>query len=375
MIAEILSVGTELLLGNIVDTNQAFLSRELAELGISVYFRQTCGDNRERLEQTVRLALSRSDLVVITGGLGPTYDDITKSCVAEVMEMPMREDPAIVEKLRLFFKGMGKEMTPNNLSQALVPEGGRILENEWGTAPGLWLEKDGKTVIMMPGVPREMKPMFLEKAKPLLLEKCEVFFHSVTLHLYGIGESDVDEMFARTFFKQKNPTVAPYAKEGETELRITASAPTHAEAKKMCEDCERELFPLIGQYIYSDTGESLPEVLIRRFSENDLRFSLEEKGTGGALRRLLSEVPGADGVLKENAPIKLTLSASLDPEKEDYGAIEVKLEKDGKTEVFPRAYHRGKKEAPFLCTLAMLWAMACLLRKTALFREKIPQEA
>ncbi len=401
-ICEILSVGTELLLGNIVDTNQAFLSRELARMGVAVYFRQTCGDNRARLEETVRLALSRSDLVIITGGLGPTYDDVTKSVVAHVLEMPLRKDPAVVKKLEAFFAGLGRTMTPNNLSQALVPEGGEILENDWGTAPGLWLEKGGKTVVLMPGVPREMKPMFLERVAPRLAAGEPLAFFSVTLHLYGIGESEADQILSERFFGRKNPTVAPYAKEGEVELRITASAATAGEAEVLCRQTERELFEVVGEFVYTDRDRTLAATLTERLAARGLKLAVAEAGTAARLSSALLETPcgpetvvfskilpfaaGSAGETAEKTPFEglnkalgLVLSADCDPESPGYGSVCAGVYENAAesapTAVYTRRFQRGKKEAAFLRTLAALFAEASLMRHLGLFREKSPGNA
>lgn len=395
-ICELISVGTELLLGNIVDTNQAFLSQELADMGIAVYFRQTCGDNRARLEEAVRLALSRSDLVILTGGLGPTYDDVTKNTVAGVLGMPLREDPSIAAKLRAFFDGMGMPMTPNNLSQAFVPEGGEILENDWGTAPGLWLEKDGKTVVMMPGVPREMKPMFRERVAPRL--NGGETLYSVTLHLYGIGESAVDERLSARFFTRRNPTVAPYAKEGEVEIRITARADSVERAEALCRETERELFNEVGEFIYSDCGLSLAAALTERLADRGVRLILLECGTTSRLTQAVAETPRGANVLCGSrltprcagdpeilaagtsfdlAPGEIGLALYLDADLQsgNYGSVAVAVcrESDPRSPaVFTRRFARGKKEAAFLQTLAALFAEASLLRFLGIFCEKPP---
>ena len=395
-ICEILSVGTELLLGNIVDTNQAFLSRELAKMGLPVYFRQTCGDNRDRLEETLRLALSRADVVIVTGGLGPTYDDVTKSVVARVLDMPLEEDPAIVKKLEGFFAGLGRTMTPNNLVQALVPRGGEILENDWGTAPGLWLEKDGKTVVLMPGVPREMKPMFRERVAPRLTFGEKRAFFSVTLHLYGIGESEADARLSEEFFGRKNPTVAPYAKDGEVELRITAAADTAQEAEALCRKTETELFDRVGEFIYTDRDLSLAAALTGRLKEKGLTLSVYESGTASRLAAALAGTPDGNVLrlaraLPEGAeepsplaaaravseegktPLGLALVACTDPEKKEFGAVTAGVVFGDRTQVFTRRFTRGKKEADFIHTLAALFAEASLLRFLGAFREKSPE--
>ncbi len=414
--AEILSVGTELLLGNIVDTNQAFLSAELAKIGIAVYHRQTCGDNRERLEDAVRLALSRSELVLITGGLGPTYDDITKETVASVLQLPLEENAAVAEKLRAFFAALGREMTPNNLSQALIPKGAAILENDWGTAPGIWIEKDGRTVVMMPGVPREMKPMYRERVAPLLQKRSGVVLHSVTLHLYGIGESDVDAVLRHEMETGCNPTIAPYAKEGEVELRITAKAEKIEEAERLCRETERNLFAKLGQFIYSDRDRKLHEVLIERFCRGKNTLALAEGFTGGKMAAALCQTENAFSVFKggvvfdpENAPEAVFGSGRASDSPEEYvlhlaqqvrekfqttAALAVigTLDPEKATAEMPFGtgviaavyrdrkicrrfqFSRGIKEKEYLRTLASLRSMATLLQITGLFCEKPPEK-
>ena len=189
MICEILSVGTELLLGDVTDTNATYLSRAMRELGICVYHRQTCGDNPVRMKEQFSLALSRADLVIVSGGLGPTRDDITRDVAAELFGMKLEPDDAVEKQIRGYFERRGIPMKENNLRQALGPRGAEVLKNEWGTAPGLWLKGEGKGMILLPGVPSEMKAIFENRVKPRLTELSGVRFSNRILHFYGISES------------------------------------------------------------------------------------------------------------------------------------------------------------------------------------------
>jgi len=208
MRSELISVGTELLLGNIINTNTAFLSEELAKLGIDVYFHVTVGDNRERLTSTLRTAMERSDLVITTGGLGPTSDDITKETIAEVAGRKLVLHRDEFRKLEAFFNKSGRKMTPNNIKQAYLPEGSLVVPNDNGTAPGAIVELNGTTIIMLPGPPVEMKPMFLEKIVPYLRERSKQALVSVTLRFFGIGESALEHALYDLIKGQTEPTIA-----------------------------------------------------------------------------------------------------------------------------------------------------------------------
>ena len=220
MITEFISVGTEILLGNIVNTNSAYLSEKCALLGLSVYYQTVVGDNEERMKETIRTALERSDVVILTGGLGPTEDDITKEVTAEVMGLPLVEDAHSRERIESYMKQYEKNdkkrrITSNNYKQALVPEGALVLDNHNGTAPGLIIEKNGKTAILLPGPPNEMKPMFEEEVYPFLRKKQPEIIYSQMVKICGIGESQVAEEIQDLIESQTNPTIAPYAKTGE----------------------------------------------------------------------------------------------------------------------------------------------------------------
>ena len=238
MITELISVGTEILLGNIVNTNSAYLSEKCALLGLSVYYQDVVGDNEGRMRDVIRTALDRSDVVILTGGLGPTEDDITKEVTADLMGMPLKEDSHSRKLIDKYLKEYEKNnpqrrITKNNYKQAMVPEGAIVLDNHNGTAPGLILEKKGKTAILLPGPPNELKPMFEEYVVPYLQKNQPEIIVSQMVKSSGIGESQVAEEIQDLIESQTNPTIAPYAKTGEVHLRVTASAENEKACRKL----------------------------------------------------------------------------------------------------------------------------------------------
>ncbi len=238
MEAEIIAVGTELLLGDILNTNARFLSRELAGLGISVHFQTVVGDNPGRLESVVQMARARSDLLVFSGGLGPTKDDLTKETVARAFGDPLRLDAEELEKIRAFFTAAGRTMPENNRKQAMTPVYGRKIPNENGTAPGMIFEdrlSPGKYAVLLPGPPKELQPMFLNGVKPWLAAMSDSVLHSLTLRVTGIGESHLESKVG-PLLQNANPTAAVYAKTSEVILRITAKAEDEAAAERMCQE-------------------------------------------------------------------------------------------------------------------------------------------
>ena len=244
MTAEIISVGTELLLGNILNTNAQYISRELAALGITVQRESTIGDNHSRLADFVNEAKQRCDLLVFTDGLGPTADDLTKETVAACVGDTLTFDPDEWQKIVDFFTRTGRETTPNNRKQAMVPVHGHKVVNHHGTAPGAWFEQDGRCAVLMPGVPHEMKAMWEESVRPLLLARQSCALHSLTLRVLG-GESNL-EYRVRALLENQNPTAAIYCKTGECEIRITARAQNDAEAQTMCRAYAKKFYDLLG---------------------------------------------------------------------------------------------------------------------------------
>ena len=262
MTAEIICVGTELLLGDILNTNARFLSRELAALGFDVLHQQVVGDNAARLEETVRAALGRSDLLVFSGGLGPTADDLTKETVARCFGDGMRFEPKVLEGIRAFFTSTGRTTPANNEKQAMVPTRGGWFENPNGTAPAVWFESGGKRAVLLPGPPSELEPLWKSAVRPFLQKGQHRVLESLVLRLTGIGESHAEELLGH-LFKNENPTAAVYAKTSELLIRITAAAPDEETARAMCRDYARNFYRLAGEYIYAEGEEGLEYALVR----------------------------------------------------------------------------------------------------------------
>ena len=301
MVAELISVGTELLLGNIVNTNAAFLARECAKLGLSLYYQTTVGDNPERLRETVRQALERSDVVILGGGLGPTQDDLTKEITAEVFGQKLKEDAHTRERIQTYFDARGtKNITENNWKQAMVPEEAIVVDNDNGTAPGLILEKDGKIAILLPGPPNELIPMFRKDIYPYLHEKQPETIVSEMVKLCGIGESRAETMISDMIEAQTNPTIATYAKTGEVHLRVTARAESEEAARLLIKPVLKELRVRFGSQIYTtDEQVSLEQAVVDLLKEQELTLTTVESCTGGLLAGRLVNVPGVSEVLKQ----------------------------------------------------------------------------
>ena len=296
--AELLAVGTELLLGSITNTDARDLSRELAAMGINVHHHTVVGDNPERLKAAVELAKSRADILITTGGLGPTCDDLTKQVLAEAFGRKLVFHPDCAEGIRSFFARSGREMTENNLQQAWLPEGCTVLDNEWGTAPGCAFEQDGCHVVMLPGPPRECLPMFREKAAPWLAKLSNGIIRSRTLRVYGMGESRVESLLRERMNELTNPTLAPYAKEGEVELRITARADTEEEALRLIRPVEEEVRALLGELVYGADVTSLEQVVLGQLKERGVTLGTAESCTGGLIAKRITDLPGSSAALK-----------------------------------------------------------------------------
>lgn len=304
MIVELLSVGTEILLGNIVNTNAAYLSEQCAMLGLSVYYQTVAGDNPQRLEDAMKIALKRSDIVIMTGGLGPTKDDITKETAAKLAKLELIEDAHTKERITQYFKKRKtKKITENNWKQALVPKGAIVIDNDNGTAPGLILEmkkKDTiKRMILLPGPPNELYPMFQKDVYPYLDQLTPETISSVTAKICGLGESLVETEIADLIEQQDNPTIAPYAKTNEVHLRITAKAPNEKKAGAMIKPLLKELKKRFGNYLYTtDANETIEEVIVKMLAKRNLTIATAESCTGGILTSKLVNVSGASDVLK-----------------------------------------------------------------------------
>ena len=298
--AEILCVGTELLLGEVVNTNAAYISKKLAEFGVSVYRHAVVGDNPERLSQALDEALSRADLVVMSGGLGPTFDDLTKETVAARFGLSMHTDKAALENIEKFFASRGNglcTMTKNNLKQAEIPDGAVALPNANGTAPGILLEKDGKTVIMLPGPPRELCPLMDGAVSEYLRKNTESILVSHNLHIIGMGESAVEETLRELMVSSENPTVAPYAGDGEMRLRITAKAQSSEEGEALCREMMEKIKATpVGEFIYGIDVGSTERAVVAALAQRGLTVATAESCTGGLIAKKITDVPGASSV-------------------------------------------------------------------------------
>ena len=301
MVAELICVGTEILLGNIVNTNAAYLAEQCAALGISCYYQTVVGDNRERLLETIGLAKSRADLLIFSGGLGPTEDDLTRETTAEAFNRPLLMDEHTKGRIETYFKNRYKdqEIPENNWRQAMVPEGAIVLDNENGTAPGLIVEDNGKTAILLPGPPNELKPMFAEQVVPYLKKRQGHIIRSKTAKLCGIGESAAEEMIKDLIDAQENPTIATYAKTGEVHIRITAKAKEKHEADDLIKPILKELKNRFGSCLYSTKEDvTLEQSCVEILTENKLTISTMESCTGGMVAARLTNVPGVSQVFK-----------------------------------------------------------------------------
>ena len=299
MTAEIICVGTELLLGNIVNTNAAFLSEKLAYLGINCYFQTVVGDNRDRLLSVINTALSRADILIFSGGLGPTEDDLTKETVAEALGKKLIRDKWAEQEIADYFALRGRIPTDNNWKQADVIEGCEILYNKNGTAPGIFVSEGEKTVILLPGPPLELKSMFTDSVMPKLQQKCGQVFYSQTVKIVGPGESSVETQILDMLNTQENPTIAPYAKTGEVHLRVTARAKDEKEAREKTAPVVEELYRRFGKAVYTtDADETLEMALTKLLIKKKYTMTTAESCTGGMIAARMVNAPGVSAVLE-----------------------------------------------------------------------------
>ena len=301
MNAEILAVGTEILLGDIVNTNSQYIARELADLGVGVYYQTVVGDNPERMKRAMYEAFSRADIVITTGGLGPTADDLTKEMGAEYFGKKLILDERSLKRLKNFFNKLNKTMTDNNVKQAYVPEGSIVMYNQNGTAPGIIIEENGKILIMLPGPPKEMVPMFDEQVKPFLKSKQEYTLVSRVLRVSELGESTMESMVRDIIDESLNPTVAPYAKNNESLLRITARAKSNEEAEKLIEPVADEIYRRLGDNIYAEGETNISQVVAKALLESGKTISVSESCTGGLLASAFIDNSGISEVFMEGA--------------------------------------------------------------------------
>ena len=326
--AEILCVGTEILIGDIINTNSAYISKRLAALGINQYYQAVVGDNPARLERKIKEALERCDVLIMTGGLGPTYDDLTKETAAKCMGREMYLHERSLERMKRYFSGRNVVMSETNKKQAYMPAGSTIFDNDHGTAPGLAIEDEanGKIIIMLPGPPNEMIPMFDESVEPYLKQFSEAIFYSKNINIVGMGESAVEAVLSDLMKTAENPTVAPYCKEGEVRLRVTAKVTDAETGEILCKEMIDKIRATeVGKFIYGiDTD--LETSLINLLRERGCKIATAESCTGGLISKMITDVSGASdvfdgGVVSYANEIKHKLLGVSDDTLRNYGAV------------------------------------------------------
>lgn len=324
--AELIAVGTELLLGDIANTNAQMLSQGLSQLGINVYYHTVVGDNPRRLRQAVEIAKGRADILITTGGLGPTYDDLTKLVLAECFGKELVHHAPSEERIRARFAAMGHEMTENNLQQAMLPEGCTVLDNDWGTAPGAAFFAQGTHVVLLPGPPMECENMFRHRAMPYLQKLSEGVIASRTVKTFGIGESAAEALLRPLMNRLENPTLAPYAKPTGTELRITARAATLEEAQALIAPVEEEVKAILEDKVIGVDVNSIQEVCLSLLQERGLTLGTAESCTGGLMAKLMTDLPGASkvfrgGVVSYHEAVKAQVLGVPEEMLAQYGAV------------------------------------------------------
>ena len=287
------------MLGSTINTDAADVAVLLSEYGIDVYWQTVVGDNPGRVIEAVRRAKDRADLIITTGGLGPTCDDLTKSALAEAFGMQLELNTEEEAWLRGVFKKRGyPELTPNNLQQVWLPEGSRALRNDWGTAPGCYFERGGVRVIMLPGPPREIRPLLEYRVRPILAELSDAVIASHNVHFYGIGESEMEYRLRGYMEELTNPTLAPYAKSGECLVRVTAKARTAEEAEEMMAPVIERVKAMFGDLVYAVDGKDIAEHTVKLLIEKGATIAAAESCTGGELEGRITDIPGASAALK-----------------------------------------------------------------------------
>ena len=328
MSAEVICVGTELLLGDILNTNCQYLAQELASLGIPHYYQTVVGDNMARIHQVIELAIQRASILIFTGGLGPTPDDLTTEAIASFFNVPLEEKAEIISDIQQKFDQVGRKMTPSNRKQALIPVSANILPNPSGTAPGMiWQPKPEITILTFPGVPSEMRRMWQETAVPFLKSQGwgKDIIYSQMMRFRGIGESALAEKVAH-LFESNNPTVAPYAGMGEVRLRVSAQATTEADAIALIEPVATEIKNIAGLDYFGSNEDTLASVVGELLRQNQQTLSVAESCTGGGLGAMLTETPGSSdyffgGIIAYANKVKIALLNVNAEDLEQYGAV------------------------------------------------------
>lgn len=296
MKGEIINIGTELLLGNIVNTNATYLSNKLADRGIDIYYHTVVGDNKNRLKEVFNIALSRSEVIICTGGLGPTDDDITKETICEALNKKLILNMEELDKIKEYFNKKGLKMTKNNTKQAYVIEGSKVLPNDIGTAPGLYIDNGKNKIVILPGPPKELNIMFEKYVLPLFEQK--EIIKSRFIKTIGIGESTLETKIKDIIEKQTNPTIATYAKPGSVDIRVTAKAHSKEKADLLIDGMISKLKPIIDNYVYSYDGKSIEEVVFHLLSKKNMKIGFCESCTGGLICSTLTKIPGASRVFE-----------------------------------------------------------------------------
>ncbi len=334
MKAEIISIGSEILRGQIVDTNANFIAQKLTELGINLEHISAVSDNPESLLSTLKLALQRSDLIITTGGLGPTEDDITYETIARALNLKLIKYPEAEENLKIFFKKINKSISPCNLKQVYLPEGAKIIINQYGTAPAMILEKDNKMICSFPGVPHEMKNLIEENLIPYLKEKFppSVIKKSKILKITGLGESSVNELIRDYINKQTNLSFGIYANPEDIQVQISTQAPTEKEVEKLLQSSVNQLTKILGNYVYGRDEETIEEVVGNLLKSKKLKISVAESCTGGMLGEMITRIPGSSeyfqgGVISYSAKVKKDLLKVPQEVIKKYGEVSKEVAK------------------------------------------------
>ena len=324
--AELIAVGTELLLGNIANTDAQMISQGLSQLGINVYYHTVVGDNPERVRQAVDIAKGRADIIITTGGLGPTCDDLTKVALASAFGKELYFDEPSAQRIRDRFAAMERPITDNNYQQAMLPEGCTVLDNDWGTAPGVAFEADDVRVIMLPGPPKECEMMFRYRAVPYLKQLSDGVIVSRTVKTFGIGESAAEDKLRDLMNSLHNPTLAPYAKPSGTEMRITAHARTEAEANALIDPVEQQVKDILGDVVIGVNVESVEEVCLALLKEKGLTLGTAESCTGGLVAKYMTDLPGSSavfrgGIVSYTDAVKASVLGVPQEMLDEYGAV------------------------------------------------------
>ena len=326
MIAEIINIGTELLLGDVTDTNSTYIASRLTELGFDINYLSTVGDNFQRIIKTIKKALKRSDIVITTGGLGPTTDDLTREAVASATGCSLEINKKLVQLIKDYFQSKNTSFTENNFRQAYLPRGAQPIMNRRGTAPGILLKLNNKTIICLPGVPREMKSMFKKQVFPYLTQNSGYIIKSKTLNFLGIGESALETKLKNIIDEQTNPTLALLASPGEVKLRITAKTRTKKEAYQLIEYTEKKVRQLTEKYIYATDDCSLEKLVGKLLKDKQLTVAIVESCTGGLIGDYLTSIPGSSsyflgGIIAYSNQIKEKQLGVSPDTIADYGAV------------------------------------------------------